>query len=330
VTAAIALCSAACGGGSSKTVTVYVSEDQVFSEPVLKDFERDSGITVRAVYDTEEAKSTGVVNRLIAEKQNAQADVYWANEPIRAEALKQQGITAPYVSEAATGIPADFKDPDGHWTGFSARGRVMIVNRNQHLPSVPDSVLTYTDSRFKGRGVIANPLFGTTTAYISALFAAWGDEKGNQFLNGLKSNGVRLSTGNGETADMVASGEFAFGLADTDDAVSRIRQGKPVTMVLPDQGDSQIGMLILPNAVMMIASAPHPETARRLIDYLLSKETERKLAFADCAQIPLHPGVAVPAELKPLEAIKTMKVDYRKVAAKMRELQPALKQWAGQ
>jgi iron(III) transport system substrate-binding protein len=178
--------------------------------------------------------------------------------------------------------------------------------------------------------VIANPLFGTTTAYISALFVAWGGEKGNQFLNGLKSNGVKLSTGNGETADMVASGEFAFGLADTDDAVSRIRQGKPVTMVLPDQGDSQIGMLILPNAVMMIASAPHPETARRLIDYLLSKETERKLAFADCAQIPLHPGVAVPAELKPLEAIKTMKVDYRKVAAKMRELQPALKQWAGQ
>src|SRR5437016_4474455 len=78
--ALVGLWVASCGNraGSSKTVTVYVSEDQVFSEPVLKDFERDTGITVRAVYDTEEAKSTGVMNRLIAEKANPQADVYWA------------------------------------------------------------------------------------------------------------------------------------------------------------------------------------------------------------------------------------------------------------
>jgi hypothetical protein len=73
---------------------------------------------------TEEAKSTGVMNRLIAERSNPQADVYWANEPIRAE-LKQQGISAPYVSPIAGDIPALFKDPDGHWTGFSARARVL-------------------------------------------------------------------------------------------------------------------------------------------------------------------------------------------------------------
>ena len=57
-------------------VVVYVSEDQVFSEPILKDFEKAAGIRVNAVYDTEEAKSTGAINRLIAEKDNPQADVY--------------------------------------------------------------------------------------------------------------------------------------------------------------------------------------------------------------------------------------------------------------
>ena len=51
-------------------MVVYVSEDQVFSEPILKDFERAKGITVKSVFDTEEAKSTGVMNRLIAEKDN--------------------------------------------------------------------------------------------------------------------------------------------------------------------------------------------------------------------------------------------------------------------
>ena len=89
---------------SAATVVAYVSHDQVFSEPILKDFERDTGIKVLAVYDTEETKSAGVMNRLIAEKGNAQADVYWANEPIRAEVLRQQGVSAPYRSSSAAAI----------------------------------------------------------------------------------------------------------------------------------------------------------------------------------------------------------------------------------
>ena len=63
-----------CRTGRQNAVTVYVSEDQVFSEPILKDFERQSGIKVNAVFDTEEAKSTGVMNRMLAEKANPQAD----------------------------------------------------------------------------------------------------------------------------------------------------------------------------------------------------------------------------------------------------------------
>jgi iron(III) transport system substrate-binding protein len=90
------------------TVIVYVSEDQVFSQPILEDFERETGIEVKAVYDTEETKSTGVMNRLIAEKNNPQADVYWANEPIRPEVLKQRGIAVPYFSPNAKEISAAF------------------------------------------------------------------------------------------------------------------------------------------------------------------------------------------------------------------------------
>src|ERR1700754_1193427 len=97
-------------------VVVYVSHDQVFSEPILKDFERDTGVKVRAIYDTEETRSAGAMNRLIAEKNNPQADVYWANEPIRAEVLRQRGIAAPYFSPNAQGIPASFQDPKGYWT----------------------------------------------------------------------------------------------------------------------------------------------------------------------------------------------------------------------
>jgi iron(III) transport system substrate-binding protein len=187
-------------GTPAQSVVVYVSEDQVFSEPILKDFERDTGIEVRAVFDTEESKSTGVMSRLLAEKNNPQADVYWANEPVRADVLRQQGVSTPYKPSAAASIPDHFKDPQGFWTGFSARARVLVVNKSAKLS--PTGVMSYTDPKYAGRGVIANPLFGTTTAQMAALFSTWGNEKGEQFLERLRSNRIKLSTSNGESADL--------------------------------------------------------------------------------------------------------------------------------
>src|SRR5438477_5476705 len=208
-----------CRPTSSRTVVIYVSEDQVFSEPILKDFERDTGIAAKSVFDTEESKSTGVMNRLIAEKDNPQADVYWANEPVRADALKQRGVSIPYVSPSAAGIPDQFKDPDHYWTGFSARARLLLVNTKSTIK--PASVMAYTEPSTKGRTAIANPLFGTTTAYVAALFTLWGDERAKTFMNDMKKNGVKITTSNGESADFVADGQVDFSLVDSDDAVNR-------------------------------------------------------------------------------------------------------------
>jgi iron(III) transport system substrate-binding protein len=307
---------------------VYASEDQVFSEPILKDFEHETGITVKSVFDTEEAKSTGVMNRLIAEKRNPQADVYWANEPVRADVLKQRGVSAPYISPSAEGIADQFKDPDHYWTGFSARARLLLVNARSTIK--PTSVTAYTDPSAKGRAAIANPLFGTTTAYVAALFTIWGDGRARAFMNETKNNAVKMTTSNGESADFVAAGQVDFSLVDSDDAVNRKKQGKPVEMIYPDQEAGGLGVLILPNAVVLIKGGPHPENGKRLIDYLLSQSTERKLAFADCAQIPLHSGVDTPPEVRRIEDIKPMRVQYADLARKMEEIQPFLKEWAGQ
>ena len=171
---------AGCGQKDANEVVVYVSADQVFSEPVLRDFAKYTGIGVKAVYDTEETKGTGVMNRLIAEKDNPQADVYWANEPIRAIVLKQRGISEHYFSPNAEGIPADFKDPQGYWTGFSARARVFIVSTEEEPPS---SIFAYTDERWKNKGVVANPLFGTTTSWVASLFTIWDEDKALRTLS---------------------------------------------------------------------------------------------------------------------------------------------------
>lgn len=310
----------------TREVVVYVSEDQVFSEPILRDFEKDTGIRVKAVYDTEETKSTGAMNRLIAEKNNPQADVYWANEPIRAVVLKQKGVSAPYFSPNAEGIPASFKDTEGYWTGFSARARVFAVSGDGEPPR---SVFDYADKKWKNKGVIANPLFGTTTAWAASIFTVLGNEKAREFMENMKENAVRISTSNGESTALVVNREFVFGLVDSDDSANAIRSGKKIRQIYPDQDEGGMGALILPNAVVSIKGGPNPENARRLIDYLLSPETERKLAFADCAQIPLHKGVETPKDVRKIDEIKTMSVDYEKVAGKLLDIQPYLKQWAG-
>src|ERR671918_2061497 len=111
---------------TAREVTVYVSTDRVFSEPILRAYEQQSGVRVNAVYDTEETKSTGLANKLLAEKNRPQADVFWSNEPVRTLVLKRNSVLAAYKSPNAEGIPATFKDPEGYWTGFSARIRVIV------------------------------------------------------------------------------------------------------------------------------------------------------------------------------------------------------------
>jgi iron(III) transport system substrate-binding protein len=315
---------AGCNQKAANEVVVYVSTDQVFSEPILRDFEKETGIKVKTVYDTEETKSTGAMNRLIAEKNNPQADVYWANEPIRAIVLKQRGIAFPYFSPNARGIPSIFKDPEGYWTGFSARARVFVVSGEGETP---DSILDYINVKWKDKAVIANPLFGTTTSWISSLFSVWSDKKAKDFMEKMKENGVKISTSNGESTTLVTNREFVFSLVDSDDATNVIRDGKPVRQIYPDQEEGGLGCLVLPNAGVLIKGGPNPENGKKLLDYLLSPVTERKLAFADCAQIPLHKGVETPDDVRKIEDIKTMKVDFEAVAEKLQEIQQYLNEW---
>src|SRR4030095_7124484 len=84
----LAACGCAGAGRGSREVTAYVSAGRPFSAPVMKEYERRAGVRVNVVYDTEEAKSTGLANRLLAEKARPQADVFWSNEPVRTLVFK--------------------------------------------------------------------------------------------------------------------------------------------------------------------------------------------------------------------------------------------------
>jgi iron(III) transport system substrate-binding protein len=321
---------ASCGTGREArpaAVVVYSSVDEVFARPIAERFQQETGIEVRLVPDTEETKSTGLMNRLMAEKDRPQADVFWSGDPVRAAILKARGISAPYRSPEAEGLAPHFSDPQGYWTGFSARARVLIFNRNL-VPKgeEPKSIMDLVDERFRGRAAIANPLFGTTSMHAAVLFATLGEAKAKEYFEGFITNGGRILSSNGEVRRRVADGEFAVGITDTDDANVARLEGKPVGVVFPDQDG--IGALVIPNCVVLISGGPNPEAGKRFIDYLLLPKTEQALAESEAAQMPARPGIPVPAGVTPLDQLRPVQVDYVRLGGLLDQLaQGYLKDW---
>jgi iron(III) transport system substrate-binding protein len=299
-----------------RSVTIYVSTDRVFSEPVLQDYQRQSGVTVNAIYDTEETKSTGLANRLLAEQARPQADVFWSNEPVRTLVLKSRNVLEPYRSPSADGIPDALRDPDGYWTGFSARMRVIAFNRKAVPDSeAPQSVLDLSDPKWKDQVAMADPRFGSTSFHVAALYAVLGDQKADDFFRRLKANGVKIVDGNSVVRDMVVRGEVKVGLTDTDDVNVALAAGEAIGMVLPDRNG--MGVPVMPNMVSLVRNAPHVAEGRTLIDFLLSADVERMLAQSEAVQIPLHQGVPGPRNIPPLSSFTPMTLDYGQAAARV-------------
>ncbi len=173
---------------------------------------------------------------------------------------------------------------------------------------------------------MANPLFGTTTMHVAAWFSQWGEPEARNFLERLKQNQVRLASSNGEVKRLVVNGEVTFGLVDTDDAYEALKAKAPVSVVYPDQND--FGTLFMPTAVLLLRGGPNPEGSKKLIDHLLTAQTEAMLLKSG-GFIPLRSDVDQTSEIPNLSRIKTTPVDYGQIAVTMGRIQPYLKQWVG-
>jgi len=296
-----------------REVVVYTSVDQAFSEPILKVYEKRTGVEVKAVYDVEAAKTVGLVNRLLAEKEHPQADVFWNSEIARTIMLKERGVLALYKSPSAKDIPPQFKDKDGYWTGFACRARVLIYNTKLLEESeVPKSIFELIKPKWKEKVALGYPLLGTIATHMGALYAVLGQERAEEFLKALKENDVLIVPGNSVVRDILVEGEVPIGFTDTDDVNVAIQSGKSVKMLYPDQDG--IGTLLIPNTVALIKNCPHPEEGKRLIDFLLSKEVESLLAFSESANMPVRDDVKTPPYVPKISSIRFMRVNYEEVA----------------
>ena len=314
ITVAIFVLVGAAGGceknsGSKGRVVLYTSVDEPYARGIVQEFQKQTGIEVVLQTDTEASKSVGLAERLRAEKANPQADVWWGNEPFHTVALAKEGLLAEHESPAAGEIDATYKDAGHRWAGCGLRARVIAIHGNREKDGFVEglSMADLVQPELSGRVAMAGPTAGTTGGHVSALLVLWGEEKWTKYLKQLRENRVKLLGGNGPVAEAVGRGTVIMGLTDNDDVASAQREGGKLAAGLPDQdGD---GTLMIPTTVGLVSGAKNAQGAKKLVDYLLSREVEKKLIEAKFAGWSVRGG----EKNQP----KAMKVDYGRVVEVM-------------
>ena len=267
-------------------LVVYCAHDSVYSEQLLRRFERETGIRVAPRFDTEATKSLGLVELISRERDNPRCDVFWNNEQLGTMRLADQGLLEPYKGPGYERIPAAFKDPDGRWTGFAARMRIWIVNTDR-MDATPENVMGVFGHSDLSRFAFAKPLYGTTRTHMAVLWNEMGEDKLKASHAGWIDRGAVVAGGNAMVKDLVAAGTCDYGWTDTDDYFVAKDAGLPVRMLPfhlpPDKS------ILIPNTVAIVKGTTRLERAQRLVDFLLSEQTELELAASKARQIPLGP-----------------------------------------
>jgi len=294
-----------------RQVVLYCSVDQAIAEPIIAEFEKQTGIKVRTRFDTEASKTVGLVQRIRAEAAAPVADVFWSSEIFHTIRLAREGLLATYSSEQTARWPRQFADSKARWHAFALRARVVAYRTDRvSAGDAPKSLEDVLDPKWKGRLVMAAPEFGTTGGDVASWFAHYGPDRAREILEALKQNAVRLVAGNSTAVRMVATGQADICFTDTDDVYAGQRNGWPVAMNYLDQGGD--GALAIPNTAGVIKGSPHTGEAKELMRFLLSEQLELMLARSDSHNVPIRPGLA--EQFKAYAMPPPLDVDYEEVA----------------
>ena len=311
----------------SGAVVIYSAADREYAEPILNAYSRrNEEVTVTPVFDVESSKTLGLVTRIEQEAQRPRCDLFWNNEILHTLRLQEAGLLSPIAWDTPAGWPPNMKAKDSTWVGFAARARILIVNKNL-LPNAedrPNSVMDLVDPKWKDRCAIAMPLYGSTATHFAVLDDRLGSENASELFRKIRDN-VIVQAGNKQVAQAVSSGQLAFGLTDTDDAMVEIDAGLPVEIVFPDQLADQPGTLLIPNTLAVIKGGPNSTAAASLANYLISEDTEGRLAMGPSAQVPMRPNHPQNSKAIPEAGVRWMDANYEAAASRWNDLYDELR-----
>lgn len=192
-------------------------------------------------------ESTGIITaKLIAEKDNPQADVVWGTAASSMMVLDDMGALKGYEPEGCDRILPQFKSDKEvpTWVGIDAWETAFTVNTQEleKLGMTADDIKTYEDlldPRLKGHIVMSNPnSSGTGFLTVSAILQLNGkdSQEGWTYLDQLHENIAQYVHSGSKPAKMAASGECAVGISFGYAGLSQKEKGAPVEVIFPEEG----------------------------------------------------------------------------------------------
>ena len=318
----------AAGGGAALAqgeVNIYSYREPQLIDPLLKAFTEKTGIKANVVY-----AAAGLNERLAAEGQNSPADLLFTVDAGRLSEAKDAGLTQP-VDDAAlkAAIPAQFRDPDGHWFGLTMRSRVVYASKER----VQQDAITYeelADPKWKGKLCIRSGQHVYNTSLIATMIAHKGEAYTETWLRGVKNNlAHKPAGGDREQARDIASGKCDIALGNTyymalmatnEKQPEQKAWGAAIKPLFPNAADR--GSHVNISGMALARYAPNKANALKLMAFLASEEAQKIYALANY-EYPVNPAVPPAAivaswgKLKPDPLPLENIAKYRKKASEL-------------
>lgn len=267
----LALVLGACGGEKKKTkVVIYTAKEP----EEITEYIKVAGETLPHLELEVLRLSTGdLTARLLAEKNNPQADVIWGTAATSMIIFENEGMLEPYAPDGLDRILPEFRDSKNPptWVGVDAYITAFCVNTQKvaeyNLP-IPQSWADLLDPVYKGHLVMPNPASsGTGFMFVSSVLQGMGEDAGWKYLADLDKNMAIYTKSGSKPCKMAAAGEYAIGISFAFKAVEMIAEGAPMEMVLPAEGS---GYEVEANALMKGSDVP--KAAKEFLDWAISDE----------------------------------------------------------
>ncbi|HEX6988291.1 MAG TPA: extracellular solute-binding protein, partial [Bacillota bacterium] len=247
---------------------------------------------------------------LLEEGENTPADVVYLADPGGWGALSEAGLLAALPAEILDKVDPRFRSEAGEWVGTSGRSKVVIYNKNTIDPErdLPDSVLDFTDPRWKGRVGWA-PTHGEWQILVTAIRLTHGEDAARAWLEGMLANEARAYPNLISIVQAVADGEVDVGFANHYYVPRFIaEEGEEFAARNHFLAGGDPGAVVDVAAVAALAPSREREAALRFVEFMLGEEAQAYFA-EETKEYPLAAQVEPAPELPPLETLDPPAID---------------------
>ena len=300
----------------AEQVNLYSARKEALIKPLLDKFTQETGISVNLVT----GKADNLITRLNSEGKYSPADLLLTTDVGRLYRAKQQGLTQEIlISEVIATLPNNFRDEQGHWLGLSLRARPLMVSVDRVDATTIANLEDLISPQWKGRVCIRSSNNIYNQSMVASLIAQLGESAAQEWVNGLVKNFARPPQGGDrDQIKAVAAGLCDVAIANTYYLAGMLRskdettqqQAKKVKVIWPNQSDR--GAHINISGVALAKNAPNKEAAIKLIDFLLSKESQLWYATTN-HEYPVLADIAWSELLQSFGTFKTEQVPLSKL-----------------